>query len=526
MTDGRQQSLTLAPPAGSPIVPARHAGRLTAPQFRKISHTWICIYFNELAIEVIDDSADRSLALVAASGRQARITLCNARAAGLGVQPGMRVNAALALIPDLQLATRDSVRERQALEKLAAWADRYTPAVSIEAGQALLLDVQASLNIFGGLPALRRLICTELAAQPYRATLSSAATSVAALWQARSGRTDEDTDDSIPVGAGLTARLTALPVESFGWPDRTVQILVQMGVRTLGECVRLPRDGFARRIGAVHLRELDRALGLQPEVREFYRPPKHFRATLDLPAESSDAGLLFECAQVLLRRLDTFLVTRQGAVQALWIRLHHFERPVTLLRIGLLMAVMESSGLVELIRLHFSAAKFVAPVTALTFETRIVPRSESASSDLFGDCADGGQQELGLFEQLRTRLGVDAVHGICPLPDHRPELAWGAVSLMGGGNKNRYGEAGDGSLVLRRPLWLLSEPQLLQGVAGKPVFHTVLDLEDGPERIETGWWDGKDTCRDYYIACNQCGIRLWVFKDRRTSCWYLHGLFG
>jgi protein ImuB len=63
-------------------------------------------------------------------------------------------------------------------------------------------------------------------------------------------------------------------------------------------------------------------------------------------------------------------------------------------------------------------------------------------------------------------------------------------------------------------------------VAGRPVFQGELSLEDNPERIETGWWDGQDVRRDYYRAWNHRGMRLWVFKDCRESCWYLHGLFG
>jgi protein ImuB len=57
-------------------------------------------------------------------------------------------------------------------------------------------------------------------------------------------------------------------------------------------------------------------------------------------------------------------------------------------------------------------------------------------------------------------------------------------------------------------------------------------LEQGPERIESGWWDGKGIARDYYIAhqvhdSHQTrGARLWVFQERRSKCWYVHGVFA
>jgi protein ImuB len=49
----------------------------------------------------------------------------------------------------------------------------------------------------------------------------------------------------------------------------------------------------------------------------------------------------------------------------------------------------------------------------------------------------------------------------------------------------------------------------------------------GPERIETGWWDGHDVRRDYYVAWTRAGIRLWIFRERPPGGgWFLHGVFG
>jgi len=529
VTGGRQQSLALCHPTDAPVLSTRADGGALPLHPERTAHLWICLYFNRLPIEVIGNSnKNEPFAVVHDSGRQAGILLCNDVAAGFGVRAGMRINAARALIADLKLATRNVARERQALERLAAWAIRYTPAVSLDREPALLLEVRASLKIFGGLPALRRRIIAELDGQPYRAILSSATTAVAAMWLARAGRAEGQSDVPASNDSDGVARLGNLPVECFGWPGKTVQMLAQMGVRTFGECVRLPRNGFARRIGAQHLGELDRALGRQPEVHEFYRPPKYFRSRLDLPAESSDAGQLLESARRVLRKLDAFLLRHQGGVEVLWIRLSHFNRSATLQRIALMQVAMESSSLLELIRLHFAELKFAAPVIALTIETRLVPSVAPGGADLFGDYVDSRRPELDLFDRLRARLGANAVHGIRSVSEHRPELAWEAINPGDRGSqyKNRRCIVDRGKSGLRRPLWVLDQPQLLRLVSGKLVFHDALNLEDGPERIETGWWDGKDIRRDYYIARNGSGARLWVFKDHRASHWYLHGLFA
>ena len=82
-------------------------------------------------------------------------------------------------------------------------------------------------------------------------------------------------------------------------------------------------------------------------------------------------------------------------------------------------------------------------------------------------------------------------------------------------------------LLLRRPLWILPEPQALTMSGDRPVYQGVLELVDGPERIESGWWDDDGITRDYYIAMNTSGVHLWIYRNRnKTNTWFLHGIFG
>jgi protein ImuB len=51
-------------------------------------------------------------------------------------------------------------------------------------------------------------------------------------------------------------------------------------------------------------------------------------------------------------------------------------------------------------------------------------------------------------------------------------------------------------------------------------------LKGGMERIESGWWDGRDADRDYYVAQDRHGARLWVYCERASGEWFVHGLFA
>ena len=69
-------------------------------------------------------------------------------------------------------------------------------------------------------------------------------------------------------------------------------------------------------------------------------------------------------------------------------------------------------------------------------------------------------------------------------------------------------------------------PQPLHEQQGRPQYRGALTFISGPERIESGWWDDDDQRRDYFLAENPQGQRLWIFRTREDACWYLHGLFG
>jgi protein ImuB len=56
-------------------------------------------------------------------------------------------------------------------------------------------------------------------------------------------------------------------------------------------------------------------------------------------------------------------------------------------------------------------------------------------------------------------------------------------------------------------------------------WHTIAHSW-GPERIETGWWRGRDVRRDYYLVESAAGKRFWLFRAVRDGAWFLHGTFA
>ena len=411
----------------------------------------------------------------------------------------------------------DGPLEAAVMEQLAGWATGFTPGVSIDGYQALLLEVRGSLQLFGGPDRIRTLLRQGLHARGHEPVISCAPTACGSLWLARAG-----IECVLLTRDELRQQLLPVPVECLGWPAAILNMLRQMGVRTLGECVRLPRQGFARRFGPARLHELDQAFGRSPELRQAHVVPAHFAETLELPVETTGVAALLAGFERLLSRLGACLKTAQMSTDTLRCQLRHPDGSDTELRIRLCRPAASTAAFAELLRLRLEAVVLPAPVTLLVLQARLSAGQQATGSDLLGRELQADSGLSGLLERLRARLGRHAVRGLALVDEYRPERAWRPVSDPLDTQRRTSRQT-----LRRRPVWILPEPQLLQQVAGQPLHQGTLCLECGPERIETGWWDGDDIRRDYYVARNDRGARLWVYQDLRgVADWYLHGIFG
>jgi len=511
----------------APVV-AEHSGQPEQQSLPEVpAQLWLCLDLPQLPLEVRvsqlkpgSDFPDLPMAICEEQGRQARIVSVNTPAVARGVEIGMPVNSALVLAPELALETRNVQREKNVLRQLASWAGQFTPAVSVWSDSALLLEVRGSLRLFNGLDALRATLASGLKALGHQVRMACAPTARASLWLARAG-----VGQPVRNSMELRQALAGINVRHLGWPVRTVQALLQMGLTTVGDCVRLPREGFTRRLGLQYQRELDQAFGRHPEPQQFHVPPARFSAELELPAETGDASLLLKGFQQLFGQLKEVLESRQASVRGVWCRLSHSDGRETHLRLGLQQAAGHSIAvglLPGLLQLRLEAEALPAAVSSLALQARLETAQLLAGTDLLGQPLqpDGGLQAL--VERLRTRLGEPAVQSFALSAEHRPERAWRVVPDPLGETR-----ASSPPIVIRsRPVWLLAEPKLLGMVAGRPAWHGVLSLMRGPERIESGWWDGGDVRRDYYRAGNPQGAMLWIYQDLRSQAWYLQGVFG
>jgi protein ImuB len=441
----------------------------------------------------------------------------------------------------VHLAASPSQPVRQDLERLGARAQRLTPRVSLDPPDGLLLEVKGSLHLFGGVEGLSREIAGECSRLRMPCTLAVAPTPLAALVLARAGRTlGIPTSLLVTDPAQLVGKLSPLPLAMLRWPQDTLDRLARIGVRTIGEALRLPRAGFARRFGTAQLQTLDRLVGRASDLKDRFEVRARFRRRRELIYELESHAALLAVLEPLLKELGEFLEARQCGVLALECRLRHRAVPPTCCVLRLATPMADPVQIAALLGERLSALVLPEAVRACELRSgELVPRV-LGSGGLWQAGEHGGgvaARAPELIERLRVRLGAEAVQGLRVVEDHRPEAAWRvrepviATSAIQSGGRNDPGRNAVNPSMEgpfdHRPLWLLHKPRQLNERDGLPRRRGALRLLGEAERIETGWWDGGEIARDYYTALDSRGARLWVFREREAPHrWFLHGVFG
>ncbi len=470
-------------------------------------------------------------------------------------------------------ATAIRARKGSALEAVGAWATQFTPAVSLARPDAVLAEIGGSLRLFGGLPKLTTRLAEGAQDLGYAARLALAPTPLAALLFARADRAVTVTN-----AASLARALSPLPLAFLDADPAIVATLAAAGVTTFGQACALPRDGLARRAGAAFVAALDRARGLDADPRPSFVPPPRYTGALALPAPVASAEALAFAVNRLVHELAGWLLGRGLGVIELSLALAH-ERYVgvktgvaaTTVRFALAAPAREPEHLIGVLRERLARIALPAAVETITLASEATAPLAGRNLGLLPD--DVAAATVPLLDRLRARLGEHAVALLAPHAEHRPEDAWresaelprahtgvldagrarptrthAATRASVDGSASSSGASGStdarsspgvsaenprepcsASLPdVPRPLWLLAEPEPL----GDHLERAPWVLQDGPERIESGWWDGRDVRRDYFVATTPRGETVWIYRDGRYGFgegdgeWFLHGVFA
>ena len=430
-----------------------------------------------------------------------------------------------------QLAELDDANQTQILNTLANLITSVSSTVGLHP-QSLIFEIRSSLRYFGGInnihEKLKNLV-TPILQENTRTSYflyAISPTISGSLLLARSGH-----NTLVHRKENLRSALGQLSTSVLQLNREQNRRLLNMGIRRIRDIWRLPAADLRKRFGSDFINLLNKALGSAPEPTSNYIPPPKFSASYDLHHELESVDQLLPIFEEMLAQLCEFLRKRDLSVNHLALSLLHEERSCTKMDIGLRQSSRCDKHLLLLIKTRFNNFCMPAPIIGLKVVAKKFDAFTSRSKDLLkrdhkinkhhNNINNGGMNEF--MDQLQARLGNNALIGINPIAEHCPEYA----NQQSNYEEERTKVLADSVTANSRPFWLLEKPLRLVLNNGKLYHRQVIGIISGPERIETYWWSGKEVQRDYYIAREHCGSRIWIFRERvGERNWYLHGYFS
>lgn len=464
---------------------------------------WACLLLPHLALDGVlrrrpDDSP---LALVDGPLNARVVVAVNASARQAGLHIGQRLTTAQALLARFEAIPYDASEVDRWQQFLASVAYRYSSQVSL-LPHAIVLEISRSRSLLGEWKTIERRLRSDLTELGFRHYMAAAPTPHAA--QVLAGM-----NDGLAVLTQETMRraLDVVPLQKSHLPEHAMDALPRMGIRCLGQLLRMPRDGLQRRFGSELLQAIDRLLGDVPPGLDVYTPPDAVDWRIELSHEVENIAALVFPLKRMTGDLATYLSGRDGGVQRFALQLEHREGNATEVPIGMLSPERNADMLFEAARGRLEHIQLPASVLSLRLLADDLPGFVPAGRDLFDERPVNALPFEQLRERLRARLGDRAVYRWGTTIDPRPE------------HSQRVAVQDENFIEPRaRPTWLLEKPVPLRGE---------IRILAGPERVETGWWDGGDVRRDYYIVETMQGQRAWAYcVPGEQAGWMLHGWFA
>jgi protein ImuB len=473
-----------------------------------------------------------------------RITHLDRAAEQMGLCHGQSLSDARAICPDVDVAYEDIQGDQLLLEAIADWCDRYTPLVSLDIPDGLILDITGCAHLFGGEEVLANDLLTRLFQQGFAAS-GAVATTPGAAWAAsrfstplrslekreksapESEITSEITSEIAPQIAPQIApvcviqpgkedeALAILPLAGLRLDSQTLGGLAKLGLRTIGQVMARPRAPLTRRFGKLLMLRMDQALGQVEEAISSRLPVPELMAERKLAEPIGRAEDIEILIERLARRLCDDMEKRGAGARNIDLALFRMDGKVVRLGVGTSSPVRDPDSICRLFCERLAAIHDdfdaglgfeIGRLSALEIEPCAFDQTSLLTPD--NNCSDFTH----LIDKLGARLGLSRIICMVPGETHLPEKVDIIAPVIS--RRGEIREISENFLHPVRPMRLLRNPEPVEAIAsvpeGPPVrfrwrrkLHVVVHVE-GPERISDEWWDDQwrssDAPRDAHDA--------------------------
>jgi protein ImuB len=458
------------------------------------------------------------------------ITSVNNEARKQGINKGMVVADAMAILPDLQVLDDKPDLAVKLLTRLSEWCMRFSPVVAIDPPDGLILDASGCCYLWGGEENYLAAVKEKLGSLGYEVRLAMANTIGLAWGMARF------TSASLVVSASDHLKaLRNLPPEGLRLEADTIERLHKLGLHQIGKFIKFPRNALRKRFGAHTLIRLDMAMGQTIETIVPVQSTVPYQERLPCMEPIVTATGILIALHDLLERLCHRLRQEQKGLREAIFKCFRVDGKVVQIKI---VTNRPSYHVRHLSKLFANKLTSIEPdlgIELFVLDASKVEDHFPVQEQMWS--GGGGLEDIRLSElvdNLAMRLGEGSIFRCLPDEHYWPERSCKMTTSLSEkpeatwpGNK-------------RRPFQILQPPEVIEVTAPIPDYppmlfryqgklHTIIRA-DGPERIEQEWWLQQGQHRDYYCVEDEEGGRYWLFRlghyQDRTYRWYMHGFFS
>ncbi len=459
------------------------------------------------------------------------ITAASPAAQAEGINTGMLVADARAISPSLQVFDDIPDLPGKLLTRLAEWCIRFTPSVSIDLPDGLILDVSGCAHLWGGDSFYLDTITKRLQERGYHISAGMADTIGGSWAVARYSKESFIIEKNRQAEALLT-----LPVASLRIETAVIDRLNKLGLRLVGQIINMPQAVLKRRFGQSLIQQLQQALGLEEEIIHPVQPVEPYQERLP-------------CLEPIVTRAG-IEIALQKLIDSLCRRLQQEGKGLRLAKFK----CYRVDGKMESIETGTNRATHHATHLFTLFEDKIAGIEPGLGIELF--ILDGLKTEAvislqeklwkldsgladiklsELLDRIASKMGAGCIHRYLPDEHYWPERSYKLANSLDEQSTTNWKQNS------RRPLQLLAKPEPVEVTAPVPdyppmlfrykgILHKIIKA-NGPERIEQEWWIQQGEHRDYYCVEDENGYRYWLFRSghytpEKLYQWFIHGFFS
>ena len=479
---------------------------------------WLAIHFPNLALEVFT-SPQRNIQNPCPSVviHRNKIVAINSAAAKAGVLPNTSLVTAKSITNELQYFKKDSSKEIKELANLSGPLHQFSSMISIAESDCLLIEVGKSLKLFTTEEMLVKIhhLYLELG---YTTQIRFSKSILEAIILATTGAEHIQEAD-----LGL-ARLG-----EHGISSSVQNAMADMGFSTFKDLLNLSRAELGKRFGKEIPSLLSKLDGQHNDPQEHLHISESFKAEKQLiQAVRSKGPYLDKQMLDLAIELERWLTKRNLNCEKLEWQFSEHTKKTTLISVDFSGGAQSHQEFLHVTRLRIENEALPFEVLTIKLAAKLTSERQSTTDCLISSSRKRSSlipnhDASQLVNRLRARLGSDACLQLRTEPHHSPESSWAKDYSL---NLEEIKWISNKSIYKKRPLWLLKAP--------KPVPINQFSLIEGPEKIQTEWWN-QSSSRAYYIAQHQSGSVCWIYKYERPvatkntsteETFYLHGYFG